>query len=61
MKNNIKIKDALSKVRIGYTIAKKNGEHDKLKYYASGIQRLQRELVDAGIMSPQYLAKFPFI
>jgi hypothetical protein len=40
---------ALSKAWIGYKIAKRKGEHDKLKYYASGIQKLQKELIDAGI------------
>jgi hypothetical protein len=40
-------------------IAKRKGEHEKLKYYASGIQKLQRELIDAGIISPQSLSKFP--
>lgn len=28
-----------------------------MKYYASVIHRLQRELVDAGIMSSQYLTE----
>jgi hypothetical protein len=51
----------LSKVWTGYKIAKRKGELEKLKYYVSGIQRLQRELVDAGITSPQSLSKFPDI
>jgi hypothetical protein len=51
----------LSKVWTGYKIAKRKGEHEKLKYYASGIQKLQRELIDAGIASPQSLGKFPNI
>jgi hypothetical protein len=38
----LQTKKGLSKAWIGYTIAKKNGELEKLKYYASGIQRLQR-------------------
>ncbi len=46
---------ALSKAWIGYKIAKRKGEHEKLKYYASEIQKLQRELIDAGIASPQSL------
>ena len=50
---------ALSKAWIGYKIAKNKGEHEKLKYYASGIRKLQRELIDAGIASPQSLSKFP--
>ena len=40
----------------GYKITKRKGEH-----HASGIQKLQRELVDAGIASPQSLAIFPNI
>ena len=48
----------LSKAWIGYTIAKNRGEDEKLKYYESVIQKLQRELLDAGITSQQYLAKF---
>jgi hypothetical protein len=51
----------LSKAWIGYKIAKNKGEHEKLKYYASGIQKLQRELIDAGIVSPQSLSEFPNI
>jgi hypothetical protein len=52
---------ALSKAWIGYKIAKNKGEHEKLKYYALGIQKLQKELIDAGIASPQSLSKFPNI
>jgi hypothetical protein len=52
---------ALSKAWIGYKIAKRKGEHEKLKYYASGIQKLQRELIDAGIASLQSLSQFPNI
>ena len=51
----------LSKAWLGYTIAKNRGENERLKYYASVIQKLQRELLDAGITSQQYLAKFPNI
>ena len=51
----LQIKKGLSKAWIGYTIAKKKGEHGKLKYYAPGIQKLERELIDAGIASPQSL------
>ena len=57
----LQTKKGLSKAWTGYKIAKRKGEHDKLKYYACGIQRLQRELVDAGIASPQSLSKFPNI
>jgi hypothetical protein len=52
---------ALSKAWIGFKIAKRKGEHEKLKYYASGIQKLQKELIDEGIASPQSLSKFPNI
>ena len=54
-------KKGLSKGWIGYTITKKKGEHESMKYYASVIRKLQRELVDAGIMSRQSLAQFPNI
>ena len=57
----LQTKKGLSKVWIGYKIAKRKGEHEKLKYYASGIQKLQRELIDAGIASPQSLSEFPDI
>ena len=29
---------------IGFKIAKKDGDHDKLKYYAEGIQKFERQL-----------------
>jgi hypothetical protein len=51
----------LSKTWTEYKIAKRKGENDKLKYYVSGIQRLQQELIDAGIASPQSLSEFPDI
>jgi hypothetical protein len=35
-------KKALSKTWIGYTIAKNRGENERLKYYASVMQKLQR-------------------
>lgn len=54
-------KKASSKAWIGYTIAKNKGEDERLKYYASVIHKLQRELLDAGIISEQSLAKFPNI
>jgi hypothetical protein len=34
----------LSKAWLGYTIAKDKKENDKMKYYASVIQKLQKEL-----------------
>jgi hypothetical protein len=46
---------------LGYKIAKRKGEDERLKYYALGIQKLQRELIDAGIASQQSLSKFPNI
>ena len=52
---------ALSKAWLGYTIAKNKKEDERLKYYASVIHKLQKELVDAGITSPQSMAKFPNI
>ena len=57
----LQTKKGLSKAWTGYKIAKRIGEPEKLKYYSSGIQRLQKELVDAGITSPQSLSKFPDI
>ena len=54
-------KKALSKAWIGYTIAKNKGEDERMKYYASVIHKLQRELLDAGIISEQSVAKFPNI
>ncbi len=39
---------ALSRAWIGYKIAKRKGEHERLKNYASIIHKLQRELLDAG-------------
>ena len=54
----LQTKKGLSKAWTGYKIAKRKGENDKLKYYVSGIQRLQQELIDAGIASPQSLSEF---
>ncbi len=51
----------LSKAWIEYTIAKKKEEHERMKYYASVMHKLQREFVEAGTMSSQYLAEFPNI
>jgi hypothetical protein len=55
----LQTRKALYKAWIGYKIAKNKGEHERLKYYASGFQKLQREVIDAGIASPQSLSKFP--
>lgn len=55
----LQTKKALSKAWLGYTIAKSKGEDENMKYYASVIHKLQRELLDAGIIEQQSLAKFP--
>ena len=55
----LQTKKALSKAWLGYTIAKNKGEDEEMKYYASVIHKLQRELLDAGIIRQQSLAKFP--
>ncbi|MGC2575024.1 MAG: hypothetical protein WA364_26230 [Candidatus Nitrosopolaris sp.] len=58
----LQTKKALSKAWLGYTIAKnKAGEHERMIYYASVIQKLQRELLDASIIDQQSLAKFPYL
>jgi len=54
----LQTRKGLSKAWTGYKIAKRKGEPENLKYYATGIQRLQKELIDAGIASPQSLSKF---
>jgi hypothetical protein len=35
---------SLKKSWIGFKIAKQEGNHDKMKYYAEGIQKFQRQL-----------------
>jgi hypothetical protein len=35
---------SLKKAWIGFKIAKKDGDHDKMKYYAEGIQKFERQL-----------------
>jgi hypothetical protein len=35
---------SLKRAWIGFRIAKKDSDHDKLKYYAEGIQKLERRL-----------------
>jgi hypothetical protein len=57
----VQTRKALSKAWLGYTISKNKAEHERMKYYASVIQKLQRELLDAGIIAQQSLAKFPHI
>ena len=34
----------LKRAWIGFKIAKKDGDHDKMKYYAEGIQKFERQL-----------------
>jgi hypothetical protein len=34
----------LRRAWIGFKIAKQQGKHDKMKYYAEGIQKFQRQL-----------------
>jgi len=35
---------SLKRAWIGFKIAKQQGNHDKMKYYAEGIQKFQRQL-----------------
>ena len=35
---------SLKRAWIGFKIAKKDGDHDKMKYYAEGIQKFERQL-----------------
>jgi hypothetical protein len=35
---------SLKRARIGFKIAKKDGDQDKMKYYAEGIQKFERQL-----------------
>jgi hypothetical protein len=35
---------SLKRAWIGFKIAKKDGNHDKMKYYAEGIQKFERQL-----------------
>ncbi|HKG88246.1 MAG TPA: hypothetical protein VKA95_07955 [Nitrososphaeraceae archaeon] len=35
---------SLKRAWIGFKIAKQEGNHDKMKYYAEGIQKFQRQL-----------------
>jgi hypothetical protein len=51
----------LSKARLGYTIARSKGEDENIKYYASVIHKLQKELLNAGIIGQESLAQFPNI
>jgi hypothetical protein len=35
---------SLKRAWIGFKIAKQEGNHDKMKYYAEGVQKFQRQL-----------------
>jgi hypothetical protein len=35
---------SLKRAWIGFKIAKREGDHDKMKYYAEGIQKFKRQL-----------------
>ena len=35
---------SLKRAWIGFKIAKKDGDHDKMKYYVEGIQKFERQL-----------------
>ena len=35
---------SLKRAWTGFNIAKKDGDHDKMKYYAEGIQKFERQL-----------------
>jgi hypothetical protein len=35
---------SLKRAWTGFKIAKKDGDHDKMKYYAEGIQKFERQL-----------------
>ena len=35
---------SLKRAWIGFKIAKKDGDHDKMRYYAEGIQKFERQL-----------------
>jgi hypothetical protein len=39
-----RIFSSLKRVWIGFKIAKKDSDHDKLKYYAEDIQKFERQL-----------------
>jgi hypothetical protein len=52
-------RDGLDKAWLGYVIGLKKNEKVNTVYYASVIQKLQRELVDAGVLEKSGLANFP--
>jgi hypothetical protein len=56
----LQTRKGLSKAWLGYTIAKNKAEHERMVYYASVVHKLQRELLDAGIIDQQS-SKFPHI
>jgi hypothetical protein len=57
----LQTRKALSKAWLGYTIAKDKGENENIKYYASVIHKLQKELLNAWIIGQESLAQFPNI
>lgn len=52
-------RDGLNKAWLGYVIGLIRHEEKNKVYYASVIQKLQRELVDAGVADKSELANFP--
>lgn len=51
--------NGLEKAWLGYTIALNKDEQDQRRYYAAIIQKLQQELVNAGVVSAVSMADFP--
>jgi hypothetical protein len=51
--------NGLEKAWLGYTIALNKQEEATRRYYASVIQKLQQELVDANVVSAVSMADFP--
>jgi hypothetical protein len=42
---------SLKRAWIGFKIAKQEGNHDKMKYYAEGIQKFQRQEIENDLNS----------
>lgn len=36
---------SLKRAWIGFKVAKREGDHDKMKYYAEGVQKFERQLL----------------
>jgi hypothetical protein len=51
--------NGLERAWLGYTIALNKTEEGNRRYYASVIQKLQQELVDANVVSAVNMADFP--